>query len=162
MLEPACQTTNTNSVHYLLTLWQRLVAGIPYYRPDSPHQLDVHTPDVICAFVQTCLASVSSYSDQPVSGSGRSRRLGGRRRRNERGEPGILGKSVQLARQVGSGANPILSFGSPRGLDNFDGYSDDKNESSDTEETEDCPLDDTATLLQQMTQVGLCNYLFRI
>lgn len=35
-----------NSVHYLLSLWQRMVASLPYVKSVEPHYLDRYTPEV--------------------------------------------------------------------------------------------------------------------
>ncbi|XP_055588183.1 exportin-7 isoform X1 [Uranotaenia lowii] len=47
-----------NSVHYLLSLWQRLIASLPYVKSTEPHFLDTYTPEVIKAFVTSKLESV--------------------------------------------------------------------------------------------------------
>lgn len=46
-----------NSVHYLLSLWQRMVASIPYVRAVEPHHLDTYTPEVTKAFITSRLES---------------------------------------------------------------------------------------------------------
>lgn len=40
-----------NSVHYLLSLWQRMVASIPYVRASEPHHLGTYTPEVTKAYI---------------------------------------------------------------------------------------------------------------
>ena len=35
-----------NSVHYLLSLWQRMVASVPYVKASEPHLLETYTPEV--------------------------------------------------------------------------------------------------------------------
>ena len=37
-----------NSVYYLLSLWSRLVASMPYLKGDVPSQLESFVPQVIC------------------------------------------------------------------------------------------------------------------
>lgn len=46
-----------NSVHYLLSLWQRMVASIPYVRAVEPHHLDTYTPEVTKAYITSRLDS---------------------------------------------------------------------------------------------------------
>ena len=48
-----------NSIHYLLSLWQRLVASVPYVKASEPHLLDTYTPEVTRAYITSRLESVS-------------------------------------------------------------------------------------------------------
>ena len=43
----------TNSVHYLLSLWSRLVASMPYLKGDAPSRLEEYVPQVIRAFISS-------------------------------------------------------------------------------------------------------------
>ena len=43
----------TNSVFYLLSLWSRLVASMPYLKGDTPSQLEQYVPQVITAFISS-------------------------------------------------------------------------------------------------------------
>ncbi|VDD76701.1 unnamed protein product [Mesocestoides corti] len=47
-----------NSLHYLLVLWQRLVASVPYVRTSEPYLIDTYAPQVARAFVESRLAGV--------------------------------------------------------------------------------------------------------
>ncbi|XP_055955985.1 exportin-7 isoform X2 [Patella vulgata] len=47
-----------NSVHYLLSLWQRMVASVPYVKASEPHLLETYTPEVTKAYISSRLASV--------------------------------------------------------------------------------------------------------
>lgn len=47
-----------NSVHYLLTLWQRMVASVPYVKSAEPHLLGNYTPEVTKAYVESRLDAV--------------------------------------------------------------------------------------------------------
>ncbi|XP_070074652.1 ran-binding protein 16 isoform X2 [Drosophila takahashii] len=47
-----------NSVHYLLTLWQRMVASVPYVKSPDPHLLGTYTPEVIKAYIDSRLDAV--------------------------------------------------------------------------------------------------------
>ena len=39
-----------NSIHYLLSLWQRMVASVPYVKATEPHLLETYTPEVTQVF----------------------------------------------------------------------------------------------------------------
>uniref|UniRef100_A0A8C2K0D7 Exportin 7 n=1 Tax=Cyprinus carpio TaxID=7962 RepID=A0A8C2K0D7_CYPCA len=47
-----------NSVHYLLSLWQRLAASVPYVKATEPHMLETYTPEVTKAYITYRLESV--------------------------------------------------------------------------------------------------------
>ncbi|KAB7495287.1 Exportin-7 [Armadillidium nasatum] len=47
-----------NSVHYLLSLWQRMVVSIPHMKASEPHLLETYTPEVVRAYVSSRLESV--------------------------------------------------------------------------------------------------------
>lgn len=47
-----------NSVHYLLTLWQRMVASVPYVKSAEPHLLGTYTPEVTKAYIESRLDAV--------------------------------------------------------------------------------------------------------
>lgn len=47
-----------NSVHYLLSLWQRLVASVPYVKSVEPHFLNTYTPEVTKAYITSRLESI--------------------------------------------------------------------------------------------------------
>ena len=42
-----------NSVYYLLSLWSRLVASMPYLKGDVPSQLESFVPQVITSFINS-------------------------------------------------------------------------------------------------------------
>lgn len=48
-----------NSVHYLLSLWQRMVASVPYVKATEPHLLETYTPEVLKAYTMSRLESVT-------------------------------------------------------------------------------------------------------
>ncbi|XP_036851120.1 ran-binding protein 17 isoform X1 [Manis javanica] len=48
-----------NSVHYLLTLWQRMVASVPFVKSTEPHLLDTYAPEIMKAFITSRLESVA-------------------------------------------------------------------------------------------------------
>ncbi|XP_074068530.1 ran-binding protein 17-like [Macrotis lagotis] len=48
-----------NSVHYLLTLWQRMVASVPFVKSTEPHLLDTYAPEITKAYIISRLESVS-------------------------------------------------------------------------------------------------------
>uniref|UniRef100_G1MSL5 RAN binding protein 17 n=1 Tax=Meleagris gallopavo TaxID=9103 RepID=G1MSL5_MELGA len=47
-----------NSVHYLLTLWQRMVASVPFVRTAEPHLLDTYAPEITKAYITSRLECV--------------------------------------------------------------------------------------------------------
>eukprot|EP00051_Salpingoeca_urceolata_P032840 m.17679 g.17679 ORF g.17679 m.17679 type:complete len:1077 (+) comp5522_c0_seq1:322-3552(+) len=47
-----------NSLHYLLGLWERMVASIPYMKADRPHNLEMYAPQVTEAYINCRLQSV--------------------------------------------------------------------------------------------------------
>uniref|UniRef100_A0A1I8FZR5 Importin N-terminal domain-containing protein n=1 Tax=Macrostomum lignano TaxID=282301 RepID=A0A1I8FZR5_9PLAT len=49
----------SNSVHYLLSLWQRMVASIPYLKVTEPHYLEAYVPEIVTAYVTSRVDSVS-------------------------------------------------------------------------------------------------------
>ncbi|XP_076102861.1 exportin-7-like [Mytilus galloprovincialis] len=63
-----------NSVHYLLSLWQRMVASVPYVKATEPHMLETYTPEVMKAYVMSRLESVTVVVkdglDDPLDDSG--------------------------------------------------------------------------------------------
>ncbi|PZC71446.1 hypothetical protein B5X24_HaOG213386, partial [Helicoverpa armigera] len=48
-----------NSVHYLLSLWQRMVASVPYVKASEPHLLETYAPGVTAAYIGSRLDSVA-------------------------------------------------------------------------------------------------------
>ena len=48
-----------NSIHYLLSLWQRMVASVPYVKATEPHLLETYTPEVTHAYITSRLDSVA-------------------------------------------------------------------------------------------------------
>ncbi|TRY77108.1 hypothetical protein TCAL_08008 [Tigriopus californicus] len=48
-----------NSIHYLLSLWQRMVASVPYVKAAEPHLLETYTPEVTQAYITSRLESVA-------------------------------------------------------------------------------------------------------
>lgn len=49
-----------NSIHYLLSLWQRMVTSVPYVKAPEPHYLNTYTPEVVQAYVTSRLESVNA------------------------------------------------------------------------------------------------------
>ena len=47
-----------NSIHYLLSLWQRMVASIPYIKSSEPHLLETYAPEVTKAYITSRLDAV--------------------------------------------------------------------------------------------------------
>eukprot|EP00569_Conticribra_weissflogii_P005356 CAMPEP_0171334280 /NCGR_PEP_ID=MMETSP0878-20121228/4563_1 /TAXON_ID=67004 /ORGANISM="Thalassiosira weissflogii, Strain CCMP1336" /LENGTH=1107 /DNA_ID=CAMNT_0011835351 /DNA_START=409 /DNA_END=3732 /DNA_ORIENTATION=+ len=56
---------STNSIHYLLALWGRLVAAVPYVRPDTGAKghvqaLETHVLNVVECYIESMLGSVET------------------------------------------------------------------------------------------------------
>lgn len=49
-----------NSIHYLLSLWQRMVASVPYVKSSEPHLLETYTPEITRAYITSRLDSVTA------------------------------------------------------------------------------------------------------
>lgn len=47
-----------NSIHYILSLWERLIASVPFVRTENPHNLEVFSPRISRAYVQSRFESV--------------------------------------------------------------------------------------------------------
>lgn len=47
-----------NSIHYLLSLWQRLVASVQFFKDPKPHLLERFTPEVTAAYINSRLDAV--------------------------------------------------------------------------------------------------------
>ncbi|XP_027043179.1 exportin-7-like [Pocillopora damicornis] len=63
-----------NSLHYLLSLWQRMVASMPYVKNTEPHLLVTYAPEVTKAYVTSRMASVEvvirDSAEDPLDDSG--------------------------------------------------------------------------------------------
>lgn len=46
-------------MHYLLSLWQRMVASVPYVKATEPHLLETYAPEVTNAYITSRLESVA-------------------------------------------------------------------------------------------------------
>ena len=46
---------SSNSIHYLLSLWQRLCTAVPYVKSDKAHYLPVYAPQISKTFLKTRL-----------------------------------------------------------------------------------------------------------
>lgn len=51
---------SSNSIHYLLSLWQRLVASVQYFRSSDPHMLQTYAPEITEAYITSRLESVET------------------------------------------------------------------------------------------------------
>lgn len=47
-----------NSIHYLLSLWQRLVASVQFFKDPKPHLLERYTPEITAAYIKSRLDAV--------------------------------------------------------------------------------------------------------
>jgi hypothetical protein len=48
-----------NSLYYLLSLWQRMVASVPYIKAQEPHLLETYTPEITSVFIKSRLELVN-------------------------------------------------------------------------------------------------------
>lgn len=49
-----------NSLYYLLSLWQRMVASVPYIKAQEPHLLETYTPEITSVFITSRLELVNA------------------------------------------------------------------------------------------------------
>jgi exportin-7 len=58
-----------NSLYYLLSLWQRMVASVPYIKAQEPHLLEIYTPEITKVYITTRLelanAVIGNNLDDP-------------------------------------------------------------------------------------------------
>lgn len=45
-------------MHYLLSLWDRLISSIPYIKSERPHLLETHSPGITEAYIRSRIESV--------------------------------------------------------------------------------------------------------
>lgn len=53
-----------NSLHYLLSLWQRMVASMSYVKATEPHLLEVYTPQIVHAYLTSRLDIAAKVSGE--------------------------------------------------------------------------------------------------
>ena len=46
------RVTALHSIHYLLSLWERLISSVPFVRTEKPHRLELFSPRISRAYVQ--------------------------------------------------------------------------------------------------------------
>ena len=51
-----------NSLFYLLSLWQRMVASVPYIKAQEPHLLETYTPEITNVFITSRLELVGAVA----------------------------------------------------------------------------------------------------
>eukprot|EP00042_Codosiga_hollandica_P039830 m.336856 g.336856 ORF g.336856 m.336856 type:complete len:1074 (+) comp55707_c0_seq3:45-3266(+) len=59
-------TWSPNSLHFLLSLWERLVASVPFAKVDHPHMLESLSARVVAAYIQSRLDSVKVCLQDPT------------------------------------------------------------------------------------------------
>lgn len=61
---------SSNSIHYLLALWQRLIASMPYVKAHKPHNLEICAPEITLAYIDTrlngCQTVLTEECDDPL------------------------------------------------------------------------------------------------
>ncbi|CAL8089365.1 unnamed protein product [Calicophoron daubneyi] len=138
-LQSLQQGNNSNSLHYLLALWQRLVASISYVQSPDAELLENAASQVSCAYIESCLNSVENYASCPMQ------------------VPIEVSKPPKNEEQTNWGHSstfPIVSGSRPKPGERS---TEDNGARNDTE----CPLDDSTTLQQQLEQfavIGRCSY----
>ena len=45
LMTPAC------SIHYILSLWERLISSVPFVRLEEAHNLDAYAPRITRAYI---------------------------------------------------------------------------------------------------------------
>ncbi|VDP93783.1 unnamed protein product [Echinostoma caproni] len=134
------RSTNSNSIHYLLALWQRLVASLPYVQSPDSELLENAASQVSRTYIEACLASVPDYVNCPSHIRSASTKPG-----KADNEPwagfGSAGTGVNRTRRSKAG----------RG----DSFVEDEED-----DVSECPLDDLTTLSQQLEQSDMTRIIF--
>jgi exportin-7 len=55
-----------NSLHYLLSLWQRMVASVPYIKAQEPHLLEKYTPEITSVYINSRLELVNGVVNEGI------------------------------------------------------------------------------------------------
>ncbi|KAA0191073.1 XPO7, partial [Fasciolopsis buskii] len=141
--------TNNNSIHYLLALWQRLVASLPYVQSPESELIENAASQISRTYIEACLASIPDYVNCPS---------------NVRSTPE---KSNKPDGQSWTSAGFHGSRGTTTGSSRHPGRSKPNRGDSlvqndnDDDGSSECPLDDLTTLSQQMEQfavIGRCGF----
>ncbi|TPP57065.1 XPO7, partial [Fasciola gigantica] len=137
---------NNNSIHYLLALWQRLVASLPYVQSPDSELLENAASQVSRTYIEACLASIPDYVNCPS---------------HVRSTPDKSVKSDSQPWMTGfSGSTGTTRSNRPVRSKPNRGDSLVQNDDDDDDLSE-CPLDDLTTLSQQMEQfavIGRCGF----
>lgn len=140
-LQSFLRGTNNNSIHYLLALWQRLVASLPYVQSPESELIENAASQISRTYIEACLASIPDYVNCPS---------------NVRSTPE---KSNKPDGQSWTSAGFHGSRGTTTGSSRHPGRSKPNRGDSlvqndnDDDGSSECPLDDLTTLSQQMEQV---------
>ncbi|KAF8569577.1 hypothetical protein P879_05088, partial [Paragonimus westermani] len=128
------ETNHNNSLHYLLALWQRLVASVPYVQSPDSDLMEDAASQISRAYIEACVASVTDYVNCPT----RVR----------------VTSAKQRTSHPSRNLWPFASSEDTKATAPVDG-------SSENDDDVECPLDDMTTLLQQLEQfaiIGRCKY----
>ncbi|KAK4471178.1 hypothetical protein MN116_005570 [Schistosoma mekongi] len=155
--------SNENSLHYLLALWQRLVASIPYVHPPDTHMLDNATPQIINAYIQRCLNSISKYINHANINISRES-IRSEKRSKEFNDHSWNNASTKLLNN--SENNTIRNYTSNNNNNNNNNSNSISNNNTCKDNNlsctdNECLLDDWITLSQQLNQfgtIGRCEY----
>ncbi|CAH8625262.1 unnamed protein product [Dicrocoelium dendriticum] len=137
-------TTNANSLHYLLALWQRLIASLPYVQSADSGLLEDAASQISAVYIESCLASATNYANS----SPRIRLDVAKMKKTASAHNvwDISGSSFSRGDQL---AKSGAQRNGPFTLDDDDA------------DGVECLLDDQTTLLQQLEQfsvIGRCNF----
>ncbi|TNN12771.1 Exportin-7 isoform 1 [Schistosoma japonicum] len=153
--------SNQNSLYYLLALWQRLVASIPYVHPPDTHMLNNATPQIINAYIQKCLNSIPKYMNHTSINISRESIRSEKRSRefNEHSWNNVSTKSLNNSTNntIHNNINNYSSNNNNNNSINNNTCKDNNFSCTDNE----CLLDDWITLSQQLNQfgtIGRCEY----
>ncbi|KAF6779419.1 hypothetical protein AHF37_01928, partial [Paragonimus kellicotti] len=120
------ESNHNNSLHYLLALWQRLVASVPYVQSPDSDLMEDAASQISRAYIEACLASVTDYVNCPT----RVR----------------VTSAKQRTSHTSHNLWPFASGEDTKATELADG-------SSENDDDMECPLDDMTTLLQQLEQL---------
>ncbi|CAH8511106.1 unnamed protein product [Heterobilharzia americana] len=155
-----------NSLHYLLALWQRLVASIPYVHPPDTHLLDTVTPQVTNAYIQSCLNTIPKYmnhttihiSRESIRSEKKSKEFTGHSWNNILSTPSSPLNSIL---STNHNHNNSISNSSNNNNNNTSTNPNNCKEDNGPSMENECLLDDWITLSQQLDQfgtIGRCEY----
>ncbi|CAH8538524.1 unnamed protein product [Schistosoma rodhaini] len=147
--------SNQNSLHYLLTLWQRLVASIPYVHSSDTHMLDTVTPQIINAYIETRLNSIPKYMNHTTINITRESI------RSEKKSKELIALSKSLNNSTNDTLHNDTTHNNYINCNSISSTNNSKLVNDSLSTNNECLLDDWITLSQQLDQfgtIGRCVY----